>query len=199
MNNALSLSFKGVVVGMTLVAVALLGLQYAIAQTQEATSTPPVVEETAAPTKTEATTTEANGEEQNVASPTESTPEAQPEAPTVSLPDQAAIAAKEAAMGEVTTLQDEYFQKTGKYLQILKGNGLPDYENGNVTAKLGKNISDKAWVHVYEAPGGKGYQVFYEDNGIMYSIGYGPEALERTFQRSTAIPVSATSTPASSQ
>jgi hypothetical protein len=40
-------------------------------------------------------------------------------------------------------------------------------------------------------------QISYEDNGTIYSIGYGPEAAERTFTIHRAVPTSATSTPSS--
>jgi hypothetical protein len=182
---------------------AVFGLQYALAQTGEieATSTPPVGE-VVTDTSTSAVTTSSD-----VTVPEETTPATEGSEPpaevvtevlneAANLPDQSAISAKDAALADVTALQDAHFKKNGRYLQVLKGNGLPDYENGNVSEKLGKNISDKAWVHVYEAPGGKGYQVMYEDAGVLYSIGYGPEAAERTFERTTVALPSATSTSA---
>jgi len=71
---------------------------------------------------------------------------------------------------DVSALQDAYFQQTGSYLQILRGNGLPTYETGTVSEKLGENIPNDGWVHVYEAPGGKGYQVLYEADGVPHSV-----------------------------
>jgi hypothetical protein len=42
---------------------------------------------------------------------------------------------------------------------------------------------------------GKGYQVLYEDSdGVLHSMGYGPEATSRTFLQTTIVAPSATST-----
>jgi hypothetical protein len=106
----------------------------------------------------------------------------------------AAKSDKAEVMADVSTLEENYYQETGSYLQILRGNGLPTYETGTVAQKLGKGVHEDAWVHVYEAPGGKGYQVFYEEDGVLHAVGFGPEAAERTFTRSTIVAPSATST-----
>jgi hypothetical protein len=116
-----------------------------------------------------------------------------PEAPP-SQDTQAAKPAPETVTADVSALQETYYQRTGSYLQILRGNGLPTYESGTVSEKLGGTVPADAWVHVYEAPAGKGYQVFYEADGVLHSVGYGPEAVERTFTLSTIVTPSATST-----
>jgi hypothetical protein len=65
--------------------------------------------------------------------------------------------------------------------------------DGNTSQRLRSAVSEDVWVHVYEAPGGKGYQVFYEDAEGVHSVGYGPEAGERTSTRLKPTP-SGTST-----
>ena len=48
-----------------------------------------------------------------------------------------------------------------------------------------------------ESPHGKGYQIIYEEDGVVHSVGHGPEAADRTFTIEFPKPVpSATSTPA---
>ena len=34
---------------------------------------------------------------------------------------------------------------------------------------------------VYQSPHRKGYQIMYTEDGTQYSVGYGPEAVDRTF------------------
>lgn len=82
---------------------------------------------------------------------------------------------------DIASLEDSYFAKNGKYLQIIPGNLLPDYETGTVIEKLGANIPADARVNVYESPKGFGYQVVYQDMGAVYAVGYGPEAADRTY------------------
>ena len=53
---------------------------------------------------------------------------------------------------EIGLLENTYFAKHGKYLQVLPNNKLPDYENGTVQSKLGKTIPDNCSVDVYENP-----------------------------------------------
>jgi hypothetical protein len=81
----------------------------------------------------------------------------------------------------IAALQDAYFNEHESYLQILSGNHLPDYETGTVAEKLGQTIDPGTHVDVYENVYGKGYQIFFEEDGVTYSAGYGPEAQDRTF------------------
>lgn len=85
------------------------------------------------------------------------------------------------AVQDIATLQDSYFEKTGAYLQVLPGNQLPENEDGSVSQKLGGTLPSDAYVHVYESPKGKGYQVFFKDGNTLISTGFGPEAADRTF------------------
>jgi hypothetical protein len=52
-------------------------------------------------------------------------------------------------------------------------------------------------MEVYESPHGKGYQIMYEDDGALHSVGFGPEAADRTYTFEPPKPaLSGTSTPA---
>jgi len=97
---------------------------------------------------------------------------------------------------DIATLQDSYFEKTGSYLQILPGNQLPEYEDGSVSQKLGGTLPSDAYVHVYESPKGKGYQIFFKDGNTLISTGFGPEAADRTFTKELTPVLSATSSEA---
>jgi hypothetical protein len=103
-----------------------------------------------------------------------------------------AIAAISAA--EVASLEDNYHRQNAVYLQVLEGNHLPDYESGSVAQMFGKYIPNNMRIDIYEAAQGDGYQIFYEENGVLHSLGAGPEAADRTFTREPAA-VLATSTP----
>jgi len=99
---------------------------------------------------------------------------------------------------DIAGLEAGYFKQSGKYLQILPGNQLPGYETGAVTDKLGAAIRSDARVDVYESAGGAGYQITFQDGNTVYSFGYGPEWVERTY--AYAIPTAeASSTPAVAQ
>ena len=99
---------------------------------------------------------------------------------------------------DVSALENSYFQKNGKYLQVLPNNQLPDYESGTVSDKLGATIPSDARVDIYTGPKGSGYQVTYTDGGTIYTVGFGPEADHRTYSY-PAPPLSATSTEAVSE
>jgi hypothetical protein len=100
-----------------------------------------------------------------------------------------------ASVEDVMVLEQEYMSKYGRYLHVMPGNTLPAYESGSVQEKLGKTIPENYNVEVYESPHGKGYQISYEENGIVHSVGYGPEAADRTYTfELLKPPVSATST-----
>jgi len=125
-----------------------------------------------APTPTE-TTIEAPSEETTTSATTtpESVPVAQEEPATETLA---------ATAEDIPTFEESYFSKHGKYLQILPGNQLPDYEIGTVSGKLGTNVDSGVRVDVYVSPHGQGYQVTHEENGTIYTVGFGPEASDRT-------------------
>ena len=82
---------------------------------------------------------------------------------------------------EIAPAEEEYFAKQGKYLQVLAGNRLPHYERGTVAQKLGQNIPADAHVDIYEGPHGKGFMIRYTKDGMVYSVGYGPEAKTLTY------------------
>ena len=88
-----------------------------------------------------------------------------------------------AAEPTISDLENEYFLKTGRYLQVLPGNQLPDYETGTVKQKLGKDLPTNVTIHVYESPKGMGYQVITDEADRTTSVGYGPEAADLTWER----------------
>lgn len=66
-----------------------------------------------------------------------------------------------ATKDEIPALEEAYFAKYGKYLQIKEGNRLPDYETGTVRAKLGKDLPDDVFVHTHKYPNGTwGYTIY---------------------------------------
>ena len=87
--------------------------------------------------------------------------------------------------------------KYGRYLQVMPGNTLPSTESGSVQSKFGKALAENIRIDVYNSPHGVGYQIYYEENGAAHSVGYGPEAADRTYTIEFPKPApSATSTPA---
>ena len=88
----------------------------------------------------------------------------------------------ETPISKIEVLQEEYFAKHGKYLQVKEGNQLPDYEQGTVEQKFGKRIDDTYVVNTYESPRGKGYFIVYSDAKGTHSVGYGPDAAQFTRQ-----------------
>lgn len=129
--------------------------------------------------------------------PVEITPEVAPVKIAVQEQKQDAVGMREVVFSQVETLEQDYFNVSGKYLQVKKNNQLPEYESGTVAEKLGQSLPLNTWVDVYEGPNGKGYIVHYEiegENGIdRYTKGFGPEADQWTFER-LASPIVASST-----
>jgi hypothetical protein len=99
----------------------------------------------------------------------------------------------------IAQLEADHFQKTGKYLQVLPDNQLPEYESGSVAERLGTPINANARVDVYESPKGAGYQITFQDGNTFYSFGYGPEWVDRTYSYVVSPAAQASSTPATVQ
>lgn len=60
--------------------------------------------------------------------------------------------------------QEQYFMANGKYEQLI--------------------LEGHMYVHEYVTPSGEaGYQILYMEEGDVISVGYGPEAESRTFNR----------------
>lgn len=95
---------------------------------------------------------------------------------------------------EVSALEDAYFARFGRYLQIMPGNRLPKYPSASVADALGVNLPADMRVDVYENPTGIGYQISYDSLGVRYSVGYGPEAASRTYSYQLPTLASTTST-----
>ena len=182
---------KGVIVGSVVLAVSAFAMT-ALAQVDIASTTPQEV----------ATTPEATSTTTDSASSTPAIENATSTPPTETTPDTAApvdestsesegmvegaatsLVPASATVQSISALQDAYFEKNGKYLQVLPSGDLPDYESGTVAEKLGAGIPAGARVDVYESPEGFGYQITYEDKDTIYTVGFGPEAADRTYSR----------------
>lgn len=82
-------------------------------------------------------------------------------------------------LSDVEQAQEVFKAQHGTYLQILPGNTIPDRFHG---AKLEKQVPDNMEIVAYETPSGEvGYQVLYANSEGSFSVGYGPEATERTW------------------
>jgi hypothetical protein len=78
-------------------------------------------------------------------------------------------------------LEQEHIGRYGRYLQVMPGNTLPSTESGSVQSKFGKALPENIRIDVYNSAHGVAYQIYYEENGVVHSFGYGPEAADRTF------------------
>ena len=94
---------------------------------------------------------------------------------------------------QIALLEEAYFAKYGKYLQIKENNQLPEYEFGNILTKLGATVDTKYSIDTYESPNGRGYRIRWEDNNGVYSRGYGADAQNWTYTNLKEVSV-ATST-----
>lgn len=83
-------------------------------------------------------------------------------------------------IANVKALQDAYFAKEGKYLHILEGGRLADYESGTIRQKLGRDIPTNFELIPYNGPLGAGFQVCERRTTELECIGFGPEALSKT-------------------
>jgi hypothetical protein len=110
---------------------------------------------------------------------------------------QETLSAAAAAVGEIGALEQDYMSKYGRFLQVMPGNTLPSTESGSVQSKFGKALPENIRIDVYNSPHGVGYQIYYEENSVVHSVGYGPEAADRTYTiELPKPPVTATSTAA---
>jgi hypothetical protein len=191
--KTINLSFAQItIIVASCIVLGMISVGYVAAQTASSTeeeTTTPISESVAQPEGTvlgQATTTQ---EGETPAAPVEVVGEATP-------PAQPAISGAAESVGEIGVLEQEYMSKYGRYLQVMPGNTLPSYESGSVQAKFGKALPENIRIDVYEGPHGKGYQIYYEEDGVAHSVGYGPEAADRTFTIEFPKPaVTATSTP----
>ena len=190
--KSINLSFAQIMtLSVSCLVLGMLSVGYVAAQTASST------EEVATSTpETSALSGEVAGEatttvEQAIVPDTVQEPEPASTAP------QEAISAAAAAVGDIATLQQDHMAKFGRYLQVMPGNTLRSTETGSVQTKFGKALPENIRIDVYESPHGKGYQIIYEESGVVRSTGYGPEAGDRTFTIELPKPAaSATSTPA---
>lgn len=82
--------------------------------------------------------------------------------------------------------QDKFFAENGRYWQGLphKGGLKPHYEAKGWDAfnSLSSDLLFEITVNQYVAPDGAGYQIIFKESGTTTSIGFGPEADNRTYQ-----------------
>jgi hypothetical protein len=90
-----------------------------------------------------------------------------------------ALAIPQATVQDIALKQEEYFQKYGTYLQVLEDGSLPVGMNGTVKNKLGIAVPFR--VDTYGDKRGQGFQLILEDASGTVSIGFGPEATERSY------------------
>ncbi len=100
----------------------------------------------------------------------------------------------DAIIQAVVDTEETYFKKNEKYLQILAGGLLPDYEDGVFSEKFGATVPEEITVNVYDAPEGKGFQVVYRSATIVKAVGFGPEAASLTYTVETPAIDAATAT-----
>jgi hypothetical protein len=88
---------------------------------------------------------------------------------------------RESLIEQVHDLERAYFDKERRYVQLFENSNVPS-ELMSTSDDTLRTIPSGLRVDIYEAPGGAGYQIIYDD-GITYrSVGVGPEAEERTFE-----------------
>jgi len=105
-----------------------------------------------------------------------------------------ALRANPATAHEIAALEDAYYARFGRYLQIMPGNKMPRYPSASVVENFGASVADDVQVDVYESPHGAGYQISYDSLGTRYTVGYGPEAAARTYSRPLSAPVATSTT-----
>lgn len=84
---------------------------------------------------------------------------------------------------EVRQALENYAATHGKYLYAPEG---ADF--------LGKKLPPGMRVNEYQSPEGNGFEIIYVEGDTEYSIGFGPQADQRTWMRKIPQPV-ASSTP----
>jgi hypothetical protein len=80
--------------------------------------------------------------------------------------------------------QSTFYDKKGRYLQILEGGRLPEYESGDLQTDFDTSSLGHISVNVYDGPSGKGFQVVYRDKYVVRATGYGPDAAIFTYTNS---------------
>lgn len=98
---------------------------------------------------------------------------------------------------DISSAEDAYFAKNGKYLEVIQGDQLPDGGKGTASSVLGVQIPPEMTIDIYEGPDGAGYKVTYKDATKKYSYGFGPEASKTTFvvDKNLDAPQNASTTP----
>lgn len=87
---------------------------------------------------------------------------------------------------EIRIAQEDFYQRTGSYLQVISDSKTNPRVGGTVKEKLGKNVSSEYQINEYiRSDGAKGFEIIWKDNTGIHSRGYGPEAGFRTWDKIT--------------
>ncbi|OGG50302.1 hypothetical protein A2763_01405 [Candidatus Kaiserbacteria bacterium RIFCSPHIGHO2_01_FULL_54_36] len=91
-------------------------------------------------------------------------------------------------LATINTAENAYFAMHGKYFQVLINNQLPEDQTGVLADYVDpKAVPMNTAIDTYVGPQGSGYAVRWtipatmREEGAINSVGYGPEALSRTF------------------
>jgi hypothetical protein len=92
---------------------------------------------------------------------------------------------KEPELGTATTTLEDMqalYDKYGEYIQVTK-DGRVLYRNQEVDEAMFKNkIPDNVEIIPYLSPEGDGFQIITRTDTTETSVGFGPEAAERTYE-----------------
>lgn len=82
---------------------------------------------------------------------------------------------------DITVEQQDFLLQYADYIQVTADGRLlwngQEINNNRFKNKIPANTE----IHVYDSPGGKGFQILQADAGVFRSFAIGPEAAERTY------------------
>ena len=80
------------------------------------------------------------------------------------------------SLQEIQAAQEAYLHQTGAYFLST--------DNKDPRAELGKSLPEGYQLYTYIRPDeSRGWWIEYTDGDTLYSIGYGPDATERTYTK----------------
>ena len=120
------------------------------------------------------------------------------------LPASFAVARHATKVPDLVTInnaENAYFNSHGSYFQVLINNQLPSHQTGTLADYVDPQaVPLNTSIDVYVSPAGAGYAVRWtipattREEGSENSVGYGPEALSRTYTNIIPVISRATST-----
>jgi len=106
-------------------------------------------------------------------------------------------------LGVIATAENSYYNNHGSYFQVLPNQQLPSHQPGVLSDYVDpRAVPPNTRIDVYAGPAGSGYSVQWTipattcEAGLITSVGYGPEASERSFVIILPVLEVSTSTPA---